>query len=119
MRVSAAALAALLCVSSVYTNADQTSDKQVFDARCTKCHGETGTGTFMLGRRLGKDQAMLESRTDLAPELIRHVVRNGIVSMPAITRVEVTDAELEAIVRHLTRTHPTPASTRIIESGES
>lgn len=84
--------------------ADETADKQVFAARCAKCHAESGTGTFMLGRRLGKDKAMLEARTDLAPELIRHVVRNGIVSMPAITRVEVTDAELDAIVRYLTRT---------------
>lgn len=58
----------------------------------------------MLGRRHGKDKAMLEKRDDLAPELIRHAVRKGIVSMPAITRVEVTDTELDAIVRHLTRT---------------
>jgi hypothetical protein len=57
----------------------------------------------MLGRRLGKERAMLEHRTDLLPELIRHVVRHGIVSMPPLTRVEVTDAELDAIIRHLTR----------------
>ena len=85
-------------------HADDASDKQAFAARCAKCHGESGTGTFMLGRRHGKEKALLEARTDLAPELIRHVVRNGIVSMPPITRVEVTDSELEAIVRYLTRT---------------
>ena len=86
--------------------ADEATDKQVFAARCAKCHGESGTGTFMLGRRHGKDKGMLEARTDLAPDFIRHVVRNGIVSMPPITRVEVTDAELDAVVRHLTRTRP-------------
>ena len=84
--------------------ADESTDKQAFASRCAKCHAETGTGTFMLGRRHGKDKGMLESRTDLVPDFIRHVVRNGIVSMPPITRVEVTDAELDAIVRHLTRT---------------
>ena len=94
---------ALLTLFAVTARADEAADKQAFDARCAKCHAETGTGTFMLGRRLGKDRAMLERRTDLPRELIRHVVRNGIVSMPPLTRVEVTDAELEAVIRHLTR----------------
>ena len=109
---------ALLCVvalaCSQVAGADEAADKQVFAARCLKCHGESGTGTFMLGRRLGKDNAVLDRRTNLAPEMIRHVVRNGIVSMPAITRVEVTDEELDAIVRYLTRSRSAaaPASTR-------
>lgn len=101
MRV--ALLATLLAVT-LPTFADDAADKQAFDARCAKCHADSGTGTFMLGRRLGKDRALLERRTDLPPELIRHVVRNGIVSMPPLTRVEVTDEELDAIVRYLTRT---------------
>ena len=102
--------AALLCLMACASHADVRSDKRAFDAHCAKCHGATGTGTFMLGRRLGKDNAMLEQRADLAPELIRHAVRHGIVSMPAITRVEVTDAELDAIVRYLTR-RSAPAPT--------
>jgi mono/diheme cytochrome c family protein len=93
----------LLTLCAAATLADEVADKQAFTARCAKCHAAAGTGTFMLGRRLGKDRAMLEQRTDLPPELIRHVVRNGIVSMPPLTRVEVTDAELDAIVRYLTR----------------
>jgi mono/diheme cytochrome c family protein len=74
-----------------------------FEKVCAKCHREGGTGTFMLERRLGKEKALLEDRNDLQPEFIRHVVRNGILSMPAITRVEVTDAELDVIVRYLAR----------------
>ncbi len=97
------------CVSLAH--AQESNDRQIYADRCAKCHGETGTGTFMLGRRLGKEKAMLEQRVDLAPELIRHVVRNGIVSMPAITRVEVTDAELDAIVRYLTRTRTVAAES--------
>lgn len=100
MKVVALALLALFAPAGF---ADDAADKQAFAARCAKCHAEAGTGTFMLGRRLGKDRAMLERRTDLPPELIRHVVRHGIVSMPPITRVEVTDEELDAIVRYLTR----------------
>jgi mono/diheme cytochrome c family protein len=104
-RVVSIALALWLSASGV--NADPSTDQQAYAARCAKCHGETGTGTFMLGRRYGKELGMLERRTDLAPELIRHVVRNGIASMPAITRVEVTDEELDAIVRYLTRKQDT------------
>lgn len=100
MKLIALAVSILAALPAV---ADEAADKQAFAARCAKCHAESGTGTFMLGRRLGKEQAMLERRTDLPPALIRHVVRNGIVSMPPITRVEVTDAELDAIVRYLTR----------------
>jgi cytochrome c5 len=108
----AATLACLaLAWTIVPTQGDEALDKQVYAARCVKCHGESGTGTFMLGRRVGKETAMLERRTDLPPDLIRHVVRNGIVSMPPITRVEVTDTELDAIVRHLTRKQAAPASS--------
>ena len=100
MRIAALVLLMFVATAAL---ADDAADRQAFAARCAKCHAESGTGTFMLGRRLGKDRAMLERRTDLPPELIRHVVRNGIVSMPPLTRVEVTDEELDAIVRYLTR----------------
>lgn len=99
---------ALICASAT-SRADDALDKQIYEARCVKCHGESGTGTFMLGRRHGKDKAILAQRTDLDSDFVRHVVRNGIVSMPAITRVEVTDDELNAIVRHLTRKPAAPA----------
>jgi mono/diheme cytochrome c family protein len=111
MKPSILPISLALWLSCGNANADPNMDQQVFAARCAKCHGETGTGTFMLGRRHGKELGMLERRTDLAPELIRHVVRNGIVSMPAITRVEVTDEELDAIVRYLTRKQDAPASS--------
>jgi cytochrome c5 len=109
MKLIAHVIAVALVWPVTPARADEALDRQIYAARCVKCHGESGTGTFMLGRRIGKDKAMLERRTDLAPELIRHVVRNGIVSMPAITRVEVTDDELNAIVRYLTRKHTAPA----------
>jgi len=85
-------------------HADNATDKAAFDTHCRKCHDVGGTGTFMLERRLGKDKALLETRTDLADAYIRHVVRNGVVSMPWISRVELTDAELDAIARYLMRT---------------
>ncbi len=77
--------------------------RSLFQARCGMCHLQGGTGTFMLGRRLGAANALLAERTNLDATYVKHVVRNGIVSMPRITRAEVSDAELQAIATYLTR----------------
>nr|PZN69484.1 MAG: hypothetical protein DIU62_02335 [Pseudomonadota bacterium] len=68
---------------------------------CGPCHLQGGTGTFMLGRRLGQERALLEERTDLTAEYVRTVVRHGIQSMPRFSRAELPDAELEQIARFL------------------
>jgi mono/diheme cytochrome c family protein len=78
------------------------SGAETYAYECGYCHLPGGTGTAMLERRLGEDRSLLEERDDLAEDFIRVVVRNGIVSMPALTRVEVTDDELDRIVAYLT-----------------
>jgi len=83
-----------------------TSGRQLFLHHCGICHLPGGTGTFMLGRRLGKDHALLEQRRDLSPAFISLVVRRGIMSMPRFTRVELTDRELHAIGEYLSKDHP-------------
>lgn len=75
----------------------------LFLARCGICHLPGGTGTFMLGRRLGKQRALLAERTDLQIAYVEAVVRNGLNAMPAFTRVEITDQELEAVAEYLAR----------------
>jgi mono/diheme cytochrome c family protein len=70
-------------------------------AHCGICHLEGGTGTFMLARRLGKQRALLAEHTDLTPAYVEAIVRNGLNSMPAITRVEITDQELAAVADYL------------------
>jgi cytochrome c5 len=99
----AIAAAAMTCMLATTQSLAADARPPEYEKLCAKCHLEGGTGTFMLGRRLGKEKALLDRRDDLREEYIRHVVRNGVLSMPAITRVEVTDAELDAIVRFLTR----------------
>jgi mono/diheme cytochrome c family protein len=80
-----------------------TDGKALYLQRCGICHQADGGGTWMLGRRLGADQALLESRTNLQPAYIRQVVRTGIASMPRFTRVDVSDAELVAIAAYLAK----------------
>jgi len=73
----------------------------LFQARCGYCHLAGGTGTLMLERRHGKGHGLLAGRTDLDADYVTAVVRNGLNSMPALTRVEVTDEDLAAIARYL------------------
>ncbi|MBK6673625.1 MAG: cytochrome c [Proteobacteria bacterium] len=40
------------------------------------------------------------------PELIRVAVRTGIINMPRIPRGEVSDEQLDAIIRHLVKVKP-------------
>jgi mono/diheme cytochrome c family protein len=82
--------------------------KKLFHMRCGYCHLAGGTGTIMLGRRLGKDRSLLEERTDLKAEYIKKITRVGINSMPPHTRIELPDSELDLIAAYLTR----PSSAR-------
>lgn len=105
----------LLTLPVAAQDAPQTSlavrGKAVFEHRCGMCHRERETGTFTLARRLGADRALLEARTDLAPVYIRTVVRWGLVNMPRISRVEVPDDDLNAVVAYLTAPKPAVAAT--------
>ena len=75
----------------------------LFNENCSLCHGERGHATTLLGKRLGPENAVLESRTNLNADLVRHVVRHGINSMPWFRRAELSERELESIISYLTR----------------
>ena len=75
----------------------------LFGRECAFCHVGKSTGALMLGRRLGKENADLTKRKDLEADYVKAVVRNGLVNMPPFSRVELTDAELDAIAVYLTR----------------
>ena len=81
----------------------QDKGRQLFGHRCGMCHREGGTGTFILARRLGPTQSLLEQRRDLKPEYVRYVVRWGLMNMPRLSRVEVPDADLDAVIAYLGR----------------
>jgi len=77
--------------------------RALFEDRCALCHRGSGPGVFMLERRLGKDQSILEERNNLAPDYIRTVARWGVGSMPRFTRGEINDTELNAIAGYLVK----------------
>lgn len=78
----------------------------LFSNRCGACHLAGGMGTNLLTKqRVAAGQlpesGLLANRNDLTQRYIKLVVRSGKMAMPRLTRVEVTDAELDAIARFL------------------
>lgn len=70
---------------------------------CATCHDRGGFAVGVLHDRLGPERALIHERNALSPELIRAVVRNGMGHMPAMSRLEVSDAELDSIIAELGR----------------
>lgn len=80
--------------------------ERLFLRRCGVCHLDGDMGTLILARRLPPNRAKLQDRTDLTPEFVIRVARNGQGAMPRITPVDATDAELQAIAAYLSRRRP-------------
>jgi (+)-pinoresinol hydroxylase len=77
-----------------------------FQNKCAICHGKgpARPGTRALeAKYAGKLPAPLEDRTDLAPEFIKYTVRHGVSVMPPFRKTELSDADLNAIAKYLTR----------------
>jgi mono/diheme cytochrome c family protein len=112
MHASKLAVLAAAVMTSTTPAAGATADgKALFTRRCGICHLADGGGTWMLERRLGKAQSLLESRADLQVPYIRLITRQGLNGMPRFTRVELPDADLEAIAAYLTRSAPRDTGT--------
>lgn len=79
---------------------------RAYELRCGYCHLAGGMGTNLLIKQRmamgdGPEMALLANRKDLAPDYIKAVVRQGKNAMPPQTRVDITDAELEAVAAYL------------------
>jgi mono/diheme cytochrome c family protein len=87
------------------------SGEAIYSNRCGSCHLAGGMGTnlltkqMMLANRPPAD-GMLANRNDLTADYVRSVVRQGKMAMPRLSRVEVTDSELEAIASYLGKAKP-------------
>lgn len=77
--------------------------ERLYGQECAFCHAGRNTGTIMLGRRMDPAQAELHKRTDLQADYVKAVVRNGLVNMPPLSKVELPDEELDKIAAWLAR----------------
>jgi hypothetical protein len=61
-------------------------------------------GTAALAAKYrGSLPAALAERTDMTPDVVKHWVREGISMMPFFRPTEISNADLEALARYLTR----------------
>jgi len=79
---------------------------RLFSNKCGACHLVGGMGTNLLTKKrvaagLSAEGGLISTRTDIAPDYVKAVVRNGYIAMPRISRVEVTDPELDSIATYL------------------
>ena len=79
----------------------------VFNNWCSACHSrgpQNAPGTSSLQFKYqGSLPAALEDRTDLTADQVKFYVRNGVAMMAPFRKVEVGDADLEALAAYLTR----------------
>jgi mono/diheme cytochrome c family protein len=105
--VAAALLAGLVTIASAAEteslSAQQQQGKALFEATCNYCHNPRGFATERLRTRLPEDRVVLADRTDLDPNYIRTIVRNGLASMPAYTPTDLNESQIQAIAKYLTR----------------
>ena len=77
----------------------------VFNNWCSACHSrgpQNAPGTASLEAKYqGAVPAALEDRRDLTPDLVKFFVRNGVAMMAPFRRVEVSDADLDALAAYL------------------
>lgn len=80
--------------------------KALFEAQCGYCHLAGGMGTNLLTKQQmmagnPPEKGLLSNRDDLTADYVRTVVRMGKGAMPQQTKVDLTDAELDAVGTYL------------------
>jgi len=113
----AIALAALGLASAASAQPPANAEgKRVYDYWCLPCHGPglglpgfgalPGTQQLQIKYRNTNISPLLEERTDLVPEFVKVIVRQGVSFMPQFRKTEISDAELEALAAYLARNNP-------------
>ena len=112
-----AALVALFAGAAANADAQDIVERGqvLYEYWCATCHGPgignngaqylPGTDALRV-KYQGALPALLAERTDMARELVKLYVRQGITIMPFFRKTEIDDAELDAIAAYLTRNNP-------------
>lgn len=85
------------------------SGRAVYNTWCAPCHapGVTHPGTHALEvKYAGAKSGVLLEWKDLSPEVVKYRVRHGISVMPQFRKTEISDADLEALAKFLSRNTP-------------
>lgn len=95
--------AAFSSVNSAKLNERQKKGQQIYSKWCLACHGEgmPATNALAVTYQGLETPALLEARSDLAPELVELFVRNGQYSMPLFRKTEINDEELKLLTEYL------------------
>jgi mono/diheme cytochrome c family protein len=123
----AAGLAFALCASAASSqqaegDAQHAQGKQVYDHWCLPCHGPglglpgfnelPGTQQLRIKYRDTQLSPLLTERTDLVPDFVKVIVRQGVSFMPHFRKTEISDAELDALAAYLARNNPNTRRAR-------
>ena len=98
-----AVAASLATADDAALTPQQQQGKRAYNHICVYCHSPGVWGTNRLSKRMDKEHAVLENRTDLSAAMVQTVVRTGIGSMPPLRKSELSDADLAAVAAYLTR----------------
>jgi mono/diheme cytochrome c family protein len=115
-RRTAILVALAVAASAAAQDTEQVERGRVsYEYWCAPCHGPgignngaqhlPGTDALRVKYR-GALPALLTERTDMAPDLVKTYVRQGITVMPFFRKTEIDDTELDAIAAYLTRNNP-------------
>ena len=112
----AVGVAFMLCASLAVAqppagNSPLDRGKQVYDYWCLPCHGEglglpgfaelPGTQQLRIKYRDAGISPLLTERTDLVPEFVKVIVRQGVSFMPQFRKTEISDAEIAMLKSYI------------------
>lgn len=108
-----------LCQPPPAGEAPPAQGKQVYDYWCLPCHGPglglpgfnelPGTQQLRIKYRDSAISPLLTERTDLVPDFVKVIVRQGVSFMPQFRKTEISDADLDALAAYLARSNPASA----------
>lgn len=91
--------------SSVAAESKPREPQQIFENTCARCH----TGDKAIGPPI--TMKFPESVHKARGDYMRKIVRNGRAAMPAFRHAEISDAELDALLKSLMSGQFAPATT--------
>jgi mono/diheme cytochrome c family protein len=101
----------VLPVMADEVTSEHAAGREVYLKWCAPCHapGITHPGTqALMTKYQGVRSGVLLEWTDLPGSTVKYTVRHGISVMPQFRKTEISDAELDALARYLSRNTPQP-----------